>query len=458
MSDPSTSSGQAPSTNSGQGISVVVGHSAWHDLQLIGTALEQDGISMPSVVSGAVELADQARSLEADCVMFSPTLPGMTPALVQELLLDEGKSIAAVGLIPAGSGYAAEYQQFGMKGYVTTPLDTTQVQRLPNLVREAVRMAQEERTSRSFTPVTAEDALAILDRGGWQQQTIAVYSPKGGVGKTTVSANLASALGVKAQRPTLLVDGDMSRANTHVLLGVDIAQEPRNMFALYDRVIGQAARTGRIVVQAQTLQAHTLNWRGKLAFLPGIPRMDIAGGEEFTADPGRTLDIFAEILHTAQGFYDFRIVAVGPNFNLPIHWAAIENAHTVLLVITPEKTSILDIKNILPGLERAFGTLQKFKIVLNGFDEQFGISPKEVIKYLDGKVTIVGTLPYAPTAARLAINTGAPMVLEKKLDPIGRAMIKLAANFYPPLEALGRKQEKARGPGFLGKLAGAFTN
>ncbi|MCP4591827.1 MAG: AAA family ATPase, partial [bacterium] len=280
-------------------ISVVVGHSAWQDLQMIGAALERDGISMLSVVSGAVELADQARSLGADCVMFSPTLPGMTPALIQELLLDEGRAIAAVGLVPAGSGYAAEYQQFGMKGYVTTPLDTTQVQRLPSLVREAVRMAREERQSRSFSPVTAEDALAILDRGGWERQTIAVYSPKGGVGKTTISANLAAALGVKAQRPTLLVDGDMSRANTHVLLDVDISQEPRNMFSLYDRVVGLASRSGRIVVQAQVLQNHILNWRGKLAFLPGIPRMDIAGGEEFTADPRRTLEIFAEILHTA---------------------------------------------------------------------------------------------------------------------------------------------------------------
>ena len=389
-------------------------------------------------------------------MLFSPTLPGMNPGLIQELLLDVDRPIASVGLLPAGSNYAAEYQQHGMKGFITTPLDTMQMQRIPSLVREAVRLAQEERQSRSFAPVTAQDALAILDRGGWQQQTIAVYSSKGGVGKSTIATNLAAALGVLAQRPTLLVDGDMSRANVHIFLGMDIEAEPRNLFALYDRVIAQGNRSGRYVVQAQTLQANVRQYRGKLHVLPGIPKMHMAGRSEFVEDPDRTMSIFGEILETAKGFYEFRVVDVGPDFNLPIHWAAIQKADTVLLVVTPERTAINDIKNILPTLGKTFGTLQKFKLVLNGFDDRFGISPKEVVKFLDGQVTIVGTLPYAPTETRLALNTGEPVVTQKKLDPIGEAYIRLAANFYPPLETIGQKRPKGKRSGRSG-LLGMFV-
>lgn len=441
-------------------ITIIVGHSAWNDLQLIGQQLEQADISILSIVSSATDLADQARSLGADCVLFSPTLPGMTPGLIQELLLNEDQPIAAVGLIPAGSAYASEYQQYGMKGFVTTPLDTVQAQRLPSLVTEAVRLAREERQARSFTPVTAEDALAILDRGGWQQQTIAVYSPKGGVGKTTIATNLGVAFGVRAMRPTLLIDADMSRANLHVPLGLDIESEPRNLFALYERVIAQGGRTGRYLVPAQTLQTNVVHWKGKLDFLPGIPRMEMAGLPEFIEDPDRTMAIFAEILSTARGFYEFRVLDVGPDFNLPIHWAAIENADTVLLVVTPEKTAISDIRNILPALDKAFGTLRKFQIVLNGFDEQFGISPKEVTRFLGGKAPIVSTLPYAPTETRLAINLGQPVVAEKKLAPIGRAMLNLGARFYPPLEAIGRRQPQAgarTGRGWLDRVRQAFA-
>ena len=438
-------------------IAIVVGHSAWNDLQLIGTAFEKAGIGILSSVSGAVDLADQARSLGADCVLFTPTLPGMTPALVQELLLNEAKPIAAVGLIPAGSQYAAEYQRFGMKGFVTTPLDHTQVQNLPALVLEAVRLARDERHSRAFTPVTAEDALAILDRGGWQQQTIAVFSPKGGVGKSTLSANLAAAFGVIALRPTLLIDADVSRANAHILFGVDIDTEPRNLFSLYARVVADGSRTSRYVVQSQTLQSNVRQWRGKLDLLPGIPKPHMAGRAEFVEDPPRTMAIFADLLRAARGFYELRVIDVGPDFNMPLHWSAIQEADTVLLVVTPEKTAIADIANVLPTLEKSFGTLQKFRLVLNQFDERFGISPKEVVKFLGNKLTILGSIPYAPDETRLSINTGEPLVLQKSLLPVAEALIKLGGKFYPPLEALGRKRPAVKGPGLLRRARETFA-
>ncbi len=48
---------------------------------------------------------------------------------------------------------------------------------------------------------------------------IAVASGKGGVGKTTVSVNLATAI-AQTGRKTLLLDGDMGLANVDVLLGL----------------------------------------------------------------------------------------------------------------------------------------------------------------------------------------------------------------------------------------------
>lgn len=443
-------------------ITVVVGHSAWNDLQLIGRVLEQEGITLLAVQSDAVLLADQARALGADCILFSPTLPGMTPALVQELLLYEDHPIAAVGLIPAGSAYAAEYQRFGMKGFVTTPLDPVQAGKLPALIRDAVRMAREERAARTFAPITAQEALEILDRGGWQQQTIAVYSPKGGVGKTVLAVNLACALGLLGQQPVLLIDADMSRANAHKLLGVNLEQEPKNLFAFYERVLTEGSRTGRYIVRAQTLQAQIVPWRGKLHFLPGIPKMHMAGLPEFVEDPQRTMDIFSDLLREARGYYTFRIVDTGPDFNLPIHWAALQEADTVLIVLTPEVTAIDGVKDVLPALERAFGTLGRFRLVLNQFDEQFGVTPKEVMKYLSdgGKRNcppVLAALPYDPVGARLSINTASPVVLEKKLSPLGEAVVRLAAMFYPPLEAVLRRKPVAAKPGLFHRVRAVMT-
>jgi flagellar biosynthesis protein FlhG len=62
--------------------------------------------------------------------------------------------------------------------------------------------------------------LSALPRGlGRPVQVIAVTGGKGGVGKTSVSVNLATAL-AQAGREVLLFDGDLGLANVDVLLGL----------------------------------------------------------------------------------------------------------------------------------------------------------------------------------------------------------------------------------------------
>jgi Flp pilus assembly CpaE family ATPase len=168
------------------------------------------------------------------------------------------------------------------------------------------------------------------------------------------------------------------------------------------------------------------------------------------------MDIFADLLREARGRYEFRVVDVGPDYNMPIHWTALENADTVFVVATPERTALLDVKNLIPDLEETFGTLTRFRLVLNGFSEDFGIKPKEVVDYLGGKIPLAGQLSWQPNAARRAINLGEPLVLQRPLSPLGRDLMDLAMILYPPLEALTRKRGTKK-QGMFGKLTGVFA-
>ena len=72
-------------------------------------------------------------------------------------------------------------------------------------------LPRESRGSSSATGARRPGSAAV--------QVIAVTGGKGGVGKSTVSVNLATAFAQLGRR-TLLLDGDLALANADVLLGI----------------------------------------------------------------------------------------------------------------------------------------------------------------------------------------------------------------------------------------------
>ncbi|HEX6868760.1 MAG TPA: AAA family ATPase, partial [Candidatus Limnocylindrales bacterium] len=59
--------------------------------------------------------------------------------------------------------------------------------------------------------------------GGWNKRgtTVSVFNPKGGVGKTTVATNLASALQTRKGKSVLLIDADTVTGHVTMSLGID---------------------------------------------------------------------------------------------------------------------------------------------------------------------------------------------------------------------------------------------
>ncbi|GMV81930.1 MAG: site-determining protein [Planctomycetota bacterium] len=173
-----------------------------------------------------------------------------------------------------------------------------------------------------------------------QTKTYAIASGKGGVGKTNVAANLAIALSGMGQR-VLLFDADLSLANTDLLFGLAAS-------ATLEHVIAGRRRLDEIVVQGPE----------------GVDIIPSGSGIAELADlaPER-LNVIAEQLAALAGSYDTVLIDVPAGIG-PVARRFSYLADEILLVITPEPTSVAD-AYALAKLQRKESPHGRLRLMVN---------------------------------------------------------------------------------------------
>jgi flagellar biosynthesis protein FlhG len=146
----------------------------------------------------------------------------------------------------------------------------------------------------------------------------AVTSGKGGVGKTFVSANTAAALAKRGQR-VLVLDADLGLANLDVVLN------------LYPKITLHDVFTGKATLREAILRA------------PGGFDVLLAGSGlvEYSRLTSDVREQFQTVLHDVMLDYDVVILDTGAGISDVVLYA-ISLADEVLLVSTPEPTSLTD--------------------------------------------------------------------------------------------------------------------
>ncbi len=154
--------------------------------------------------------------------------------------------------------------------------------------------------------------------GGLKRATIvAVFNPKGGVGKTTISMNLATTLQVRRNKQVLLVDADTVTGHVASSLGLDQVKTVDDAWE-DDIADGNSPRT---LAELATHHANGL----EVAVLTTRP-----------LDNGNLApDLVGDALSFSRRGYDFIIVDMHPSYG-PINRAIFERADKILVPITPD--------------------------------------------------------------------------------------------------------------------------
>lgn len=161
-----------------------------------------------------------------------------------------------------------------------------------------------------------------IETDGWAQRAtvIAVFNPKGGVGKTTLATNLASALQTRRGQNVLLVDADTVTGHVATSLGID------GVRTLADSWVDQA-EGGPFETMADIASAH-----------PSGMRVVSLSSSPLNTEILEALRV-AEAIHTARRGFDFVVVDLHPSYS-ELNRAIFEVADRILVPVTPDVPAI----------------------------------------------------------------------------------------------------------------------
>jgi pilus assembly protein CpaE len=227
-------------------------------------------------------------------------------------------------------------------------------------------------------------------------KVIAAFSLRGGVGVSTLTANLATGLAQMWNCPTVLVD--LSLMAGHSALMLNLAQ--RNTWADLTQIPVDEIDAGLV---NDLLLAH-----GSGAFLLAAPRKpedsELVTGERVT----RVLTLLRERYHyvVLDLPHDFRETTL----------AGLDVAHEILTVMSPDLASVLSTASALDIFETLHYPRDAVRMVLNQTFERNALGQKVIEDALKRPFSLV--IPHADEMTQ-AINAGKPVVMNAPTSPVG---------------------------------------
>jgi pilus assembly protein CpaE len=252
-------------------------------------------------------------------------------------------------------------------------------------------------------------------------RVITVASPKGGVGKTTVSTNLAVGLTAAAPQSTVLVDLDVQFGDVASALGLT----PE--YGLPDVVHGPA------VEDTMVLKTFLTQHPSGLYAVCGA-ESPAAGDTVTAADVSRLLTSLAR---------EFRYVVVDTAPGLSEQTlAALDRATDVVMLSSMDVPGVRGLRKELHVLRELCMIPAGRHVVMNLADPKGGLSVRDVETAIGTGVDVV-----VPRSAAVPVSTnqGVPIVAGGRKDPAAKELRRLVSRFAAtPIVRPGRYRAKHR--------------
>jgi pilus assembly protein CpaE len=360
-------------------------------------------VEVVGAAGGGPEAIEMAMALRPDVVLMDINMPGMDGITATEKLAAEVPNCAVIMMSVQGEAdYLRRSMLAGAREFLVKPFSSDE---LTASIRQ-VWSREKDKQSR-YAPIV--QTTEISNGTGEPASVVAVFSPKGGVGRTTISVNLAVAVAQTGKR-VALVDASLQFGDVGVLLNLN----PRNK-SIAD--LAGELQADQIDSLDTFMITHSSGVRVLLA-PPSPEQAELIGGVAVK-----------RVLQRLRTDFDLIVVDCPSSFNEPT-LAVLDEADLILTLLTLEITSVKNMRLFLEVCEQLGYGSDKIRLVLNRADSTLGIRVADVEHSIGRKVD--HTIVSDGRSVVYALNRGVPFFLSNREAQVSQDIQRLATAITGP--------------------------
>jgi pilus assembly protein CpaE len=379
----------------------------------------ESDVEVVGAAAGGPEAIQLAASVKPDVVLMDINMPGMDGITATEKLAAEVPNAAVIMMSVQGEAdYLRRSMLAGAREFLVKPFSSDE---LTASIRQV--WTREKDKQQRYAPVVAAPERAS-NGSGEPASVVALFSPKGGVGRTTVSVNLAVAAAQEGKR-VVLVDASFQFGDVGVLLNLN----PRN------KSVADLAAELQAGEQYESLDGFLVAHSSGVKVLLAPPTPEQAE----LVNPAAV----KQVLEALRNDHDLVVVDCPSSFN-ETTLAVLDEADMILTLLTLEITSVKNMRLFLEVCEQLGYGPEKIRLVLNRADSTLGIRVADVEHSIGRKVD--HTIVSDGRSVVYALNRGVPFFLSNREAQVSQDIQRLAVAVTgpPPTTAAARPEKAAK--------------
>jgi pilus assembly protein CpaE len=384
-------------------------------------SFESDIDVVGSAASGR-EAIEVVTKLLPDVVLMDINMPDMDGIAATEQLSATVPSVAVVMMSVQGEAdYLRRSMLAGAREFLVKPFSSDE---LTSSIRQVHAREREKASRMAASPAAAATTQAVptSNASGEPGLVVAVFSPKGGVGRTTVAVNLAVAAATELGKRVVIVDGSFQFGDVGVLLNLN----PRGK-SIAD--LAPELEAGEV----ESLDSFVINHSAGVRVLLAPPSPEMA---ELVTPSG-----IKKVLEGLRHDHELVVVDCTAYFN-DTTLAILDSADIILTMLSLEITSIKNMRLFLEVAEQLGYESGKVRLVLNRADSTLGIRVADVEHSIGRKVD--ETIVSDGRSVVYALNRGVPFFLSNREAQVSQDILRLARSVVGDRASVASADDKAK--------------